>query len=102
MLRKYIAKKRAVDLLGGACSRCGWNENIAALQFHHLDPNEKDFTIGRFLHKSWSFLEAELKKCVLLCANCHITEHTNRGPDFFKEVAACMARRGAPNGNRTR
>jgi len=69
-------KRRAIDFLGGKCVKCGYSECLAALDFHHLDPNTKEFNLncGR---RSWSDIEQELKKCVLLCANCHRKEHTS-------------------------
>lgn len=68
-------KKKAVDLLGGKCSKCGYNECLAALDFHHEDPTIKEFNLhcGR---RSWEDIEQELKKCILLCANCHRKEHS--------------------------
>ena len=61
--------------MGGKCQRCGYNRSLRALQFHHLDPKEKDFHItGRDYH-TWPKVEEELKKCIMLCANCHFEEH---------------------------
>lgn len=67
-------KIKLVEYKGGCCSKCGYNKSICALEFHHLDPKEKDFTIGG---KSWSYerLKKEVDKCVLLCSNCHIETH---------------------------
>lgn len=67
-------KMELVKYKGGCCVECGYNKCIEALQFHHLDPLEKDFTISG---KSWSFerLKNEVDKCILLCANCHIEIH---------------------------
>jgi hypothetical protein len=67
-------KQRAVDHMGGACKACGYDKCIAALEFHHLDPSEKDFAISGKI-RSWTALEVELKKCVMLCANCHREVH---------------------------
>lgn len=43
-----------------------------ALHFHHLDPNQKRYTLSRAGHTR-KFADAleEARKCVLLCANCH-------------------------------
>ena len=46
-----------------------------ALQFHHLDPNEKDFNINRAMARSWEYIRKELDKCVLLCNRCHTEVH---------------------------
>lgn len=62
----------AVDYKGGNCSICGYANCIGSLQFHHLDPSEKDFNISHDGHtKSWDKIKTELDKCILVCANCH-------------------------------
>ena len=64
---------------GGKCVKCGYNKCIAALEFHHCNPAEKDFTIANV--KSYSFNETiikELDKCILVCSNCHREIHTNQ------------------------
>jgi hypothetical protein len=68
-------KKKAVELMGGKCSKCGYCRNYAALEFHHLDPSQKDFDFNVGRRRSWDKLIVELKKCVLLCSNCHKEEH---------------------------
>lgn len=67
-------KKKLVEYKGGKCERCGYDRCIDSLEFHHLDPNEKDFTIGG---KSFSFerLRIESDKCILICSNCHKEIH---------------------------
>lgn len=58
------------------CERCGYNKNAAALCFHHLNPEEKDFTIaGLTTSASVEKLTNEIAKCALLCHNCHMEEH---------------------------
>jgi hypothetical protein len=68
-------KKKAVELMGGKCIRCGYCRNYAALEFHHVDPSQKDFDFNKGRRRSWDKLIVELKKCVLLCSNCHKEEH---------------------------
>ena len=77
-LRQWIKDKanflRAVNLLGGQCS-CG-ESDIATLDFHHLDPNQKEFSVAVLLRSSdWGKIETELKKCQLKCSNCHRRLH---------------------------
>lgn len=67
-------KRVLVDYKGGCCSICGYNKCIKALEFHHLDPNTKDFTVGQ-KHFSIEVMKSEVDKCVLLCANCHREVH---------------------------
>ena len=56
------------------CLICGENEPVC-LDFHHKDPNEKDFTIGKHRNKSKENLLKEIEKCVCVCANCHRKIH---------------------------
>jgi hypothetical protein len=76
-LRRLRLKIKSVEYLGGKCVKCGYYENIAALTFHHTEPNDKDFNISSHKHsKSWFEITKELDKCVILCANCHHIEHS--------------------------
>jgi len=58
------------------CSVCGYNRCKSALEFHHLNPDEKEFEISHGSKgRSYESVENEIKKCVLLCANCHAELH---------------------------
>jgi len=61
---------------GAYCRKCGYNTYVGALEFHHKDPNKKDFTIS---DQNFKLSEAikEIDKCILLCANCHRELHGN-------------------------
>lgn len=61
---------------GGKCIRCGYSRCLKALEFHHLDPSQKDFTISNDHFKLKEAIE-ESKKCILLCSNCHKEFHNN-------------------------
>lgn len=77
-LRGLKRKYEAVMMRGGKCERCGYNKNLAALEFHHRDPNTKKFQIDTtraFSNTNLDTLREELDKCDLLCANCHREEH---------------------------
>lgn len=56
------------------CAKCDEREPVC-LEFHHLDPSEKDFVISTSATRSWEKVEAEMLKCVVLCANCHRKVH---------------------------
>lgn len=57
---------------GGACVLCGYSRSLAGLQFHHVDPSEKAFSLSQEgVTRSLARARAEAAKCVLLCANCH-------------------------------
>lgn len=64
-----------IEYKGGKCEHCGYDKCMRALEFHHLNPNEKDFGLSRCLSKSISSLKKEVDKCILLCSNCHAEEH---------------------------
>ena len=69
-------KLRAVSYLGGACIDCGYDRCVAALCFHHVEPNLKHFSISKDGNTApWSEVQKELDKCVLLCLNCHAEAH---------------------------
>ena len=86
-IRRYRAKSAAIKYLGGKCSKCGWQGNQAALQFHHTNSKNKDFIIGNVANKSWESIKAELKKCALLCANCHSIAHSTKNDKAFIKEA---------------
>lgn len=74
-------KVKAILLMGGCCHFCHIEydgKNSPIFEFHHLDPDVKDAGITRILVNSWEVVVAELKKCVLTCANCHNLEHGGR------------------------
>lgn len=64
-------KAGAVKVMGGKCQRCGYSKCYRSMIFHH--PGEKSYGIGG--RCSWAQVERELKKCILLCLNCHGEEH---------------------------
>ncbi len=70
-------KLECIAYKGGKCQKCGYNECQAALDFHHRNPEEKDFAICRRYgcRKLSESIKKELDKCDLLCANCHREEH---------------------------
>ena len=87
-IRRVRVKNAAITYLGGKCIRCGWDKHPAGLEFHHRDPNQKDFTIGMVANKSWDVIKPELDKCDLLCSCCHRIEHSNRTEQRWLDEAA--------------
>ncbi len=62
------------------CSICGYDENISALDFHHMD--DKSFEVStdinirlKSLNDLTKTIQDELDKCVVICSNCHRKEH---------------------------
>lgn len=74
ILRRNM-KKQAIKLLGGKCQICGYSKCIDALEFHHENPNEKEFKLGFGNTMSWKDYKKEALKCVLVCSNCHKEIH---------------------------
>lgn len=68
-------KAKVIALMGGKCQQCGYRKNLSSLDLHHLDPSEKEMMWGDLSKKPWAVILSEIKKCVLLCANCHREEH---------------------------
>lgn len=68
-------KKHGVQLLGGACLKCGETRQYL-LDFHHMDKNTKDAGLANLISDSKveKFFE-EIQKCILLCSNCHREFH---------------------------
>lgn len=68
-------KLQAIEYLGGKCKLCGYSKCAGALEFHHKDPNEKEFALSASRMTSFEKSKPELDKCILLCANCHREQH---------------------------
>jgi hypothetical protein len=69
--RRRRLKELLVADAGGACSICGYDRHIGALQFHHRPGEPKEFGLAdRGLTRSLDAVRVEAAKCVLLCANC--------------------------------
>ena len=72
--RRRKIKLKAIEYKGGKCQKCGYNKCAGAMDFHHKNPIEKDFTISSNSGK-WENIKKELDKCDLLCKNCHSELH---------------------------
>lgn len=68
-------KEKAVDYKGGKCKICNYDRCVSALEFHHLEPSKKDFTLSQSMNIAWDKIKEELDKCILVCANCHREIH---------------------------
>jgi len=80
-VRKWrkVTKIRIVESFGGKCCICGKEYPPELFDLHHLDPSkkEKEIQISRIIASpiSWKKTVNELRKCVLICANCHRLIH---------------------------
>jgi hypothetical protein len=71
--KEFIARvKRKLS-----CSVCGYNKCPDALQFHHLEKENKHRAISEMSRSCIASLKKEIRKCSVLCANCHAEEHYN-------------------------
>ena len=71
------------------CSACG-DRRIYVLDFHHV--NEKNAAISDLVQDSnLEKLQAELKLCIVLCANCHREHHHNEALTKKQDKAAAKA-----------
>jgi hypothetical protein len=74
--RRRNRKERVVRLLGGACQLCGYDRCLWALDLHHVDASSKDFNVSSSNTRRWASIVDEVRKCVLLCRNCHQEVHS--------------------------
>lgn len=80
MRRRYQRRRsRAIAQLGGRCVRCGCSDPDK-LDFDHVNAATRSFRIGeRLAGISEARLQAEMKKCQLLCGECHQQKTTDAG-----------------------
>ena len=71
-------KQELVYIMGGKCVLCGYDKCIAALEFHHIDKSQKERQLSSGNCYSWEEDVKEVKKCALVCSNCH------KEIEFFK------------------
>lgn len=76
--RGISRKQLLIDQKGGKCNHCGYNRCLSALEFHHIDPKQKEFSLDsrQLTGKSWKKILVEVEKCLLLCSNCHRELHS--------------------------
>lgn len=73
---RHERKLKLIQLFGGECSICGYHKCMGALDFHHPNPQEKEFGLAsKGLLRKWEDVVKEAEKCVLLCRNCHAELH---------------------------
>ena len=95
--RRKKIRLMVVEYKGGKCERCNYNRCIEALEFHHQDPAQKDFSISeKGYTRSWIRVKAELDKCIMVCANCHREVHA----ELAARVGNNAVKSGLNQGNR--
>lgn len=70
-------KLNLIKLRQNKCEICGYNKNYASLDFHHINPSEKEFGLDlrKLSNSTWQWCLREAQKCRLLCSNCHREIH---------------------------
>jgi hypothetical protein len=76
--RRKKLKVLGIIYKGSKCYKCGYDKYFEVLDFHHIDPSKKDFTISNQCNRSWNKLKKELDKCVVLCPICHRELHVEQ------------------------
>lgn len=76
---KKRTKERIVQAFGSKCALCGNKYPNEVYDLHHLDPKEKSFGLSNKhgICKSWNKIVVELRKCILVCSNCHRLIHND-------------------------
>ena len=84
-LQSYVAQQqrgrnRKLELIrlnGSRCGSCGYERNFSALEFHHRNPESKNFPLDlrSLSNRSWARILDEAQKCDLVCSNCHKEIH---------------------------
>ena len=80
------------------CVKCGFNNDITKITFHHLDPVNKVKTISRLVASGMvEKLQKELKKCIMLCEECHKKEHEHEDKEIQEARRLERKKRGILN-----
>lgn len=74
--QKYHSVQEQLNSLkeNKTCAKCGCSKYYL-LDFHHIDPSQKEFSISDNPHAKIQTLLKEIKKCICLCSNCHREFH---------------------------
>lgn len=73
--RRDERKQHLVDHFGNKCHDCGNSFPLCCYDFHHIDPSTKLFEIAPRLDGNLETIMEEVKKCIMICANCHRVRH---------------------------
>ena len=68
-------KLKLVEGFDSKCTVCGLEDDPIVYDFHHLNSEEKEFTLSSKI-MSWENLMTEAKKCAMLCSHCHRKIHS--------------------------
>lgn len=76
--RLHQRRRTVLDLFKHftGCKYCG-EDDPCKLDFDHRDPASKDIKVST-LNSAWAKIKKELKKCDVVCCNCHQARHRTR------------------------
>ena len=72
-------KKQFLDEIKNVpCSVCSKQYNPVLMDLHHLNEEEKKFSLSVGVHKyGWNAIKEEVEKCIVVCSNFHRLIHNN-------------------------
>lgn len=73
--KKVKSKTMLSDMVVMKCTECGYDKCVSAIEFHHIDPSTKLFNIGPQRIADVEKIKNEIRKCAILCSNCHREAH---------------------------
>lgn len=80
--RRFI--RRVKTLFG--CADCGYRTHHAALEFDHVRGDKKYSVGGMVYSASLTKIKEEIRKCDVVCANCHSIRTFERGQQIYKAI----------------
>ncbi len=85
--KKDRAKKQEIinALKNKGCIICGYNKCLPALAMHHIKPSEKTIVADKMKRLGWDKFYEELKKCIVVCHNCHTEIHNGLHPEYLDD-----------------
>lgn len=76
-LKRIENWQKTFDYFGGRkCMICGRQSVMPIYELHHHDQDGKETNLSSIMHHGWPKIEKELRKCILVCANCHRILHS--------------------------
>lgn len=82
-LRRFDLKNKINEYKTTVGCPCGEKE-ACCLDFHHVN-QDKESSIAQLTSEqaSWERIELEIKKCIVVCSNCHRKIHAKKYPGWF-------------------
>jgi hypothetical protein len=68
------------------CELCGYSDP-RALEFHHRNPEDKEFLVSSACRVGIDELKEEMAKCMVICANCHRILHFDENKNGKRSTA---------------